>query len=357
MVNKNLLIDLGKLKARYSGLGEMSYNFALNLVSNIRMLEEDNITVYFLLPSSYVGVFGNKIKYVPLNFFRRHFKWFLPHIDCWYAAHQDSGYMPDNRDCKFIMTIHDLNVAYHNNPQKARLRLADIQKKINRSNYLIANSNFTKNEVKQKLNVHDTPFKVVYCGSEDFSKIKGTKPEFLQSHLKFFFHISTITAKKNTKALIEMMKLMPDKNLVIAGSWDSDYAKELIKEIEIDKLDNIIRLVKVNNAEKAWLYQNCDAVFFPSLLEGFGLPVIESMFCGKPVFCSTLTSLPEIGSDKAFYWQHFEPEYMKELVEETMISIEKNRLFPDGLKKYAETFNWTKNILQYIQLFRFLLSK
>lgn len=356
MRQKKIVVDLGKLKTRFSGLGEISYNFAFNLVSHIELLHNDQIAVYLLVPKNYVGKFGDKVKYIPLNFFTRHFPWFNKPIDLWYAVHQDSGYMPGNRSCKYLMTIHDLNVAYNPNANKAAWRLKKIQKKIDRSDFLTSISNFTKNEIQGKLNLRGKKIKVIHCGVVDYSNIKGARPEALKIDEPFFFHISTITPKKNTKAIIDMMKLLPEKKLIIAGNWENEYAKSIINEIEINNISNIIRLSEVNNEEKAWLYQNCEAFLFPSLLEGFGLPVIEAMFCGKPVFTSMCTSLPEIGSDKAFYWENFEPAYMKKIIEFKMNIVKANPSYKYELNKYANNFNWTNNILEYIQIFRNILS-
>ena len=350
MLQKKILIDLGKLKDRFSGLGEMSYNFGLNIVENIELLSKNNIAVYFLVPKQYVGAFGNKVKYIPLNFMFRHFPWLYKSFDLWYASHQDSSYMPGNKSCKFIMTIHDLNVSYHPNKIKAQLRLNGIQKKMERCDVIISNSNFTKNEIIKKL-IPKKDINVIYCGCADFSKLDPVRPGQLPDIQNFYLHISTITPKKNTRSLVDLMKIMPECKLVIAGSWNTEYAKDIIKEIEKSKISNIIKLDNVSNEEKAWLYQNCKALFFPSFLEGFGLPVIESMYCGKPVFSSTCTSLPEIGSDKAFYWESFDPEEMKKIVEEKIAFAENDPHFSNRLKEYAQNFNWTENILQYIHLF------
>ncbi|GAC1381092.1 MAG: hypothetical protein NVSMB45_05300 [Ginsengibacter sp.] len=356
MTSVKILIDLGKLKARYSGLGEMSYNFGKYLEKHSALLIKQNIEVDLLVPAEYVGAFGTEFTYVELNFFRRHFPFLNKRYDLWYASHQDSSYLPGNKDCRYILTVHDLNVAYHPNKEKAKKRLSEIQKKIDRSYYLTYNSYFTEKEVSEKLNTTGKRAEVIYCGCEDFSKIEGVKPNDFNLEGSYYLHISTITPKKNTKALVEMMKLMPDKKLVIAGTWSDVYAQEIISMIQEGNVTNIIRLEKVSNREKAWLYQNCEAVFFPSFLEGFGLPVIESMYCGKPVFLSTFTSLPEIGSDKAFYWDDFLPENMKDTVLQNMRIAMNNTNFSQSLKTYADTFNWDKNILKYIQLF-ILLSE
>ena len=105
----------------------------------------------------------------------------------------------------------------------------------------------------------------------------------------------------------------------------------------------------VKNEQKCWLYQNCMAFAFPSLTEGFGLPVVEAMSLGKPVFLSNLTSLPEIGGPEAFYWSHFEPNYM-------------NRVFEEGMNKFnteratrsitwSKQFSWQTAALAYLKIY------
>jgi glycosyltransferase involved in cell wall biosynthesis len=230
-----------------------------------------------------------------------------------------------------------------------------LQKKINRACYISTISNFTKAAVQKHLVTKNIPVEVIYCGVINTEKSISEKPEELYQNEQFFFHISTIQPKKNVMALVDMMKLMPEKKLVIAGSWESNYAKEILHRIESEKLSNIKTLSKISTEEKAWLFQNCEAFFFPSLQEGFGLPVIEAMYCGKPVFSSIFTSLPEIGSDKAFYWNNFEPVYMKNFVIEQMERIKNDDQFSSLLKKYAHEFTWEKNVIAYISLFKNLL--
>jgi Glycosyltransferase len=353
---KKILIDLGKLKNRYSGLGEVSYNFGKTLSENLAMLKEQNFEVYLLVPKKCIGMFGNEFKYVSLNFFRRHFPFLNKNYNLWFAVHQDSGFMPGNKKSKYLLCINDLNFIYENNKSKIERRLKKVQKKVDRASYITTISRFTKSEVEKYLKVNGKPVEVIYCGVTDTQNTISEKPAEISADEKFFFHISTIMPKKNVMVLVDMMKLMRDKKLIIAGSWDSDYAKEILSRIRNEGIKNIVSLSKVSDEEKAWLFQNCEAFFFPSYQEGFGLPVIESMYCGKPVFSSAYTSLPEIGSDKAFYWQNFDPGYMKNIVEEKMKWICNNQGFAEELREYAKKFTWQKNITRYIALFKELLS-
>jgi glycosyltransferase involved in cell wall biosynthesis len=93
------------------------------------------------------------------------------------------------------------------------------------------------------------------------------------------------------------------------------------------------------------------------LLEGFGLPVIEAMKFGKPVFLSKHTSLPEIGGSSAYYWEYFEPKYMAEMFNSIMQKFLSDTQKAKNIKLYAEKFSWDIATKQYIELYLEILNK
>jgi glycosyltransferase involved in cell wall biosynthesis len=100
------------------------------------------------------------------------------------------------------------------------------------------------------------------------------------------------------------------------------------------------------------MYQHCEAFLFPSLLEGFGLPVIEAMQFGKPVFSSKETSLKEIGGDFAYFWDNFNPEEMKKLIDENLTQFYQNESLADKEKEYARSFSYEKHFEEYEALYK-----
>jgi glycosyltransferase involved in cell wall biosynthesis len=95
--------------------------------------------------------------------------------------------------------------------------------------------------------------------------------------------------------------------------------KEVMEAAKKFGVEDRVKLIgPATEEEKYWYYKNCEAFLFPSYAEGFGLPVIEAMYHGKPVFISDKTSLPEVGGDAAYYFRNFEPEYMQEVFKEGM---------------------------------------
>lgn len=121
--------------------------------------------------------------------------------------------------------------------------------------------------------------------------------------------------------------------------------------IETEEINNVSLLGTVSEEEKVWLYANCEAFLFPSLLEGFGLPVIEAMQFGKPVFSSEETSLKEIGGNFSYFWKNFNPYDMKQLIDENLEKFYHDRGLEEREKEYANSFTYEKHFAEYEKLY------
>ncbi|MDE2161264.1 MAG: glycosyltransferase, partial [Burkholderiales bacterium] len=110
-----------------------------------------------------------------------------------------------------------------------------------------------------------------------------------------------------------------------------------------------------DDAQKAWAYARCSGFLFPSLAEGFGLPPIEAMHFGKPVFLARRSCLPEIGGDAADYFDDFEPAAMRAVVERGLRrAAEPGRA--DAVRAHAARFDWDRAADDYLALYRRLLG-
>lgn len=155
-----------------------------------------------------------------------------------------------------------------------------------------------------------------------------------------------------------MLEFLPDYNLILSGNNSTEYAnntlKKTIKKMGFEK--RVIITGKITDIDKQYYLKNCTAFVFPSLREGFGIPPIEAMRFGKPVFLSNSTSLPEIGGENAFYWNDYEPNYMADVLKKGLNIFEKDRV---NLSKknivHAKSFNWDKAAKQYIEVYKSIL--
>ena len=132
----------------------------------------------------------------------------------------------------------------------------------------------------------------------------------------------------------------------------------LRKRIDDERIPNVLLPGKVSDEEKHWLHQNAEAFLFPSLFEGFGLPVVEAMSCGKPVFTSRETALPEVAGDGGFFFDGFDPEGMEATLR---AGLDLFRADPDGCaaraRRNAARFRWDTTVSRYLDLYRRLAGR
>jgi len=116
----------------------------------------------------------------------------------------------------------------------------------------------------------------------------------------YWLCVGTIEPRKNQRALFEAMAKLPgNRPLLLAGGrgWLMEDMARMVNELG---LASRVKLTGyVDDAELAWLYANCLGFVYPSLFEGFGLPVLEAMSLGAPVITSGVSSLPEVAGDAA----------------------------------------------------------
>ncbi len=345
---KNILIDLDRLKDINTGLGQVALFFGKEFAK----INDNNIKFTFLVPKNYNGYFGTNVDYEIVSLKRRWFPSICKKYDLWYALHQDSAYFPARKNTPYILTIHDLNFLSEKSEKKAQKRLKRLQKKIDKASHITAISNFTKDDVIKNLDIKDKNIQVIYNGVDILEFPQAKKPSFVSSG-KILFSIGVIKDKKNTKVLIPFIEELPDDyKLVIAGNNSSSYAKEIADLIVQKALGNrVVMLGQISDEDKFWLLKNCTAVLFPSKNEGMGLPPIEAMRFGKPVFASTHSSIPEISENNAYYWQSFEPKYMSDFFLKNIEDFNSDKAKPEILKKHSQKFNWERNAEEYLKVF------
>ena len=212
-------------------------------------------------------------------------------------------------------------------------------------------SRFTESVVRQHLDVGNKNVPVIYNGVQVKTFENAVKPDFAPRE-KFLFTIGVIREKKNFMVLVDFMKRVEDYRLIIAGNKTSDYAVKMRAYInECGMQQQILLPGEISDHDKFWLYGNCDAVLFPSKFEGFGLPPVEAMLFGKPVFASALSSIPEICGENAYYWDHFDPDYMAGIFDRKMSEFRSEENRSSIVRDYASMFSWDKNIKAYLDLF------
>lgn len=343
MIQKPVVyIDVERMKYKNIGL----YTFCNELVSTLKGEFE----------YKYFGNLPHKESIKP-KWFHKIFGVRVNQANLWHATHQDTNYLP-MANIPIVLTIHDLNFLYANKSiEKVKKRLKKVQKLVDRSDYIVVISNFVLKDVQKHIDLKGKPIRVIYNGtiiSVPSERIE--KPLFKKN--EYLFTIGTVVPKKNFHVLLNLL-VNTSYSLIVAGIQnDKEYLNLILSKAKELKVEHQLELVgAVSETEKDWYYKNCKAFLFPSLSEGFGLPVIEAMRYGKPVFCSNLTSLPEIGGTEAFYFKSFDEKHMQHILEKGLADFEKDLDKSKKIIDWSKQFTWEKTAENYQKVYKSVLDE
>ena len=343
-----VLLEMERLRHRNSGLAQFCLHLGKQLVQ-----QKNQHEFSFYVPPTDSGIFGRENKYVFSSRLHKITGVNAQGIDIFHSLHQASRYEPRNFNGKYILTIHDLNYTQKYEGLLLKRKLNIVQSKIDRAHLVATDSQYVLGQVNQYLKMK-CPSTVIHLGNTIDLSIPASRPPWIPDR-PFLFSLGIISRTKNSSVLLPFLEKRKDYNLVIAGDKKSEYAKSMEQKIVSDQLSSRVFMPgPVSEGEKLWLYQNCDAFLFPSIAEGFGLPLVEAMSLGKPVFAYFGSSLPEIGGDVACYWHDFDPQTMSDVFVKGMhdFSVNPNKI--NQLKGRAALFTWSKTAQEYVSLYNAL---
>lgn len=219
-----------------------------------------------------------------------------------------------------------------------------------RSPIVVTPSNYAKKQINFYTQIPLDKMRVIYEGPKS---LKG-KSNYLQnnSSKKYILHVGVMNKRKNIPALIYAFKRLKEKGyddlkLVLAGKIErkkfSDDYNEIKKAIEDSALENeVIFTGYISDEELDNLYNNAFMYVFPSLNEGFGIPVLEAFKYNLPVLVADNTCLPEIGGNAVITFNPFDVEDMACKMQAVLDEPDlKNNLIEKGIQRLKH-FSWER---------------
>lgn len=241
-----------------------------------------------------------------------------------------------------------------------------IRRALRRAQAVIAVSDSTRRELGSLF----VPF------PEDFAKIRVVHEgwEHLEEYAEedcdalpfagsgYLFFLGSYRVHKNLTLLLEAFRLALDRvpegrTLVISGSSDrlSAANQELVNELNA-RGQRVVFTGYVSNACVRRLYREADAFIFPSLSEGFGLPVLEAFHLETPLLCSRTTSLPEVAGDAALYFDPYDPKDIADTIVRFYADPGIGKRLVEAGRRRLDLFSWRKAAAETVAIYRDCLA-
>jgi glycosyltransferase involved in cell wall biosynthesis len=282
--------------------------------------------------------------------------------------------LPIIKKYKTVVTIHDLTPLLY--PQhfpagiKGKIKWKIQKQIVKKSDAIITDSYTSQKDIARILKIKKAHIKVAYlAAAEEFKKLpKGKWAAEITNKFnlpeKFVLYVGDVTWNKNLPTLIEAIK-MSNLTLVLVGKkllekdfdktnpWNKDLIKAQ-KMIEGDK--RFIRLGFVSTPDLVALYNTATVLVFPSMYEGFGLPILEAMQSGCPVVLAKEGTLREVGGEAAYYVNPFNANNIAVGIGEVFYTPKlQQKLSQKGLEQ-AQKFSWQKTAGETVKAYKHALD-
>jgi glycosyltransferase involved in cell wall biosynthesis len=281
-----------------------------------------------------------------------------PLIDKLFKQSVDAFLMPDlrpvalSKDVKKICVIHDLSFKHF--PQffsfKTRIwhKILRVKKTLESFGKIIAVSEFTKHDIINTYGIPQKKISVIHEGSPDWRDAISEKPRIKSVTLKYglpkryILFLSTLEPRKNLKRTIFAFNEFKKNDhsgikLLIAGkTHPSIFAEQGIKANPDVHFAGFI-----DEEDKEIIYKNADAFIYPSLFEGFGLPLLEAMSAGTPIIASNAGSIPEICGNAAIFFNPLNTEEIAECMKKILEPEIREKLKKE-MSAQIKKYSWEK---------------
>lgn len=264
-----------------------------------------------------------------------------------------------------VVTIHDLIFLRH--PEfyhwlDTKIYAWKFRQTLKEADHIIAISECTKRDIQYYGDVDNSKISIVYQSfaprfsaivtDEQRSQVRTT----YQLPERYILNVGSIEARKNILQAVQALPLLPDDIALVIVGRHTSYTDQVLQYVHEHHLEQRVRvLYGVPDEHLPVLYAMAEAFVYPSVYEGFGIPIIEAISCGLPVVACTGSCLEEAGGPDSAYVQPGDVEGMAEAIRHSLIGEEGRELRIENSKKYIRRFSGCDVASQVADIYQRLL--
>jgi len=268
-------------------------------------------------------------------------------FDIFHPTYYDPYFLKNLGDKPFVLTVHDMIHEKFSEMFPAADKTTEQKRLlVEKAAKIIAISQSTKEDLVELFGTDESKIEVVYHGNSMFPKsdikIRFDLPE------KYLLFVGSRGGYKNFERFINSVAglLKKDKELFVLCAGGGKFSSKEIQNFTELEISKQVMQYNLDDDSLAYFYENALFFIFPSLYEGFGIPILESFACGCPLLCSSTSSLPEIAGDCSCYFDPYSEDSIEAAITKLLEDDElRKKLIAKGHER-LKLFSWEQTAEQ-----------
>lgn len=277
-------------------------------------------------------------------------------IDRWSPdiVHKTYYFNAKKFDSPSVLTVHDMIHEIYSEQFSANDKTIRLKREaVEQADHIISVSHSTKSDLINLFNVNENKITVIHHGiskeTTHFDLNENQKPALPQ----FMLYVGQREGYKNFKKLLKgyaLTRASSEYNIIAFGG--GKFTKEEQKLIRKLGLTRKVTQMDGNDSLLRELYSSAMAFIYPSLYEGFGMPILEAMSNNCPVICSNTSSLPEVGGNAVIYFEPDEASSICETIDIIVSDDERRRKLVKLGQERLNSFSWDKCSIETLKVYK-----
>ena len=285
-------------------------------------------------------------------------------FDIFHPTYYDPYFLKHLQRKPFVLTVHDMiHELFPAHSSSSDPTVKWKKEVIEQADRIIAISENTKKDILKFTNIEQNRISVIYHGNPFEFREKSNnsliQANFTSSEKPYLLFVGIRDSYKNFNFFITAISglLKEEKDLWVCCAGGGPFTLDEQRILQVLGIQSKVHMVNANDHVMPQLYANARAFVFPSLYEGFGLPILEAFSCGCPVIASNTSSLPEIGGDAACYFNPLDPDSLVQALESVIMDDQlRDKYIQKGLIRVSE-FSWKKTAQKTKDVYENVLSR
>lgn len=285
-----------------------------------------------------------------------------------FDVYHETGAFPllKKSDLPTVMTIYDLSLVKFKHchpPDRVHLFERHFYKRIDVVDHFITISEFIRQEIIETLHIPPDKVTAIPLGVEKFFTRKSDSDvsDYLNENglpSRYILTVGTHEPRKNIAHLIKSLSQTQGDYVLVSIGWSGWLNSEFHQQVRKLKMEDRVKcLGHVSDEELVLLYSGASLMVYPSLYEGFGLPILEAMACGCPVISSNTSSMPEVAGDAAILVSPDDEKALADAIDNVMQDEKLSQQLIESGYPRAREFNWSNTAKRTMTIFNEISNK